>query len=179
VILLPMFLTNKFGLAAPYFCKWICPAGALEGAIPLVLKNESLRNTIGFLFFWKMGIMIFIVLMSIFTYRPFCRYLCPLGAFYAFFNKIGFYKMEFIPEKCTNCTLCEKACKMDINVRKDPNSLECIRCGACIAACRYDALNASFVGFGRKKEEADKAPALTKGCAPSKCAGCKGCAHVE
>ena len=66
VILLPMFLTNKFGLAAPYFCKWICPAGALEGAIPLVLKNESLRNTIGFLFFWKMGIMIFIVLMSIF-----------------------------------------------------------------------------------------------------------------
>ena len=68
---------------------------------------------------------------------------------------------------------------MDINVRKDPNSLECIRCGACIAACRYDALNASFVGFGRKKEEADKAPVLNKGCAPSKCAGCKGCAHVE
>ena len=121
VILLPMFLTNQFGLGAPYFCKLICPAGTLGGALPLLATNEGLRATIGFLFFWKLSILIVIVALSIFTYRPFCKYICPLGAFYSFFNKIGFYKMEFVSDKCVNCGLCEKSCKMDINVRANPN----------------------------------------------------------
>lgn len=172
VILLPMFLTNQFGLGAPYFCKLICPAGTLGGALPLLATNEGLRSTIGFLFFWKLSILIVIVALSIFTYRPFCKYICPLGAFYSFFNKIGFYKMEFVQDKCVNCGLCEKSCKMDINVRANPNSLECIRCGACTAACRHDALVMTYAGFGKKKE--DKAVA-TKACSGN----CRGCAHVE
>lgn len=172
VILLPMFLTNQFGLGAPYFCKLICPAGTLGGALPLLATNEGLRSTIGFLFFWKLSILIVIVALSIFTYRPFCKYICPLGAFYSFFNKIGFYKMEFVPDKCVNCRLCEKSCKMDINVRANPNSLECIRCGACTAACRHDALVMTYAGFGKKKE--DK-PVATKACSGN----CRGCAHVE
>lgn len=172
VILLPMFLTNQFGLGAPYFCKLICPAGTLGGALPLLATNEGLRSTIGFLFFWKLSILIVIVALSIFTYRPFCKYICPLGAFYSFFNKIGFYKMEFVPDKCVNCGLCEKSCKMDINVRANPNSLECIRCGACTAACRHDALVMTYAGFGKKKE--DKTVA-TKACSGN----CRGCAHVE
>lgn len=172
VILLPMFLTNQFGLGAPYFCKLICPAGTLGGALPLLATNEGLRSTIGFLFFWKLSILIIIVALSIFTYRPFCKYICPLGAFYSFFNKIGFYKMEFVSDKCVNCGLCEKSCKMDINVRANPNSLECIRCGACTAACRHDALVMTYAGFGKKKE--DKAVA-TKACSGN----CRGCAHVE
>ena len=90
VILLPMFLTNQFGLGAPYFCKLICPAGTLGGALPLLAKNEGLRNTIGFLFFWKLSILIVIIALSIFTYRPFCKYKCQLGAFYSIFNKIVF-----------------------------------------------------------------------------------------
>jgi len=172
VILLPMFLTNQFGLGAPYFCKLICPAGTLGGALPLLATNEGLRSTIGFLFFWKLSILIVIVALSIFTYRPFCKYICPLGAFYSFFNKIGFYKMEFVPDKCVNCGLCEKSCKMDINVRANPNSLECIRCGACTAACRHDALVMTYAGLGKKKE--DK-PVATKACSGN----CRGCAHVE
>ena len=172
VILLPMFLTNQFGLGAPYFCKLICPAGTLGGALPLLATNEGLRSTIGFLFFWKLSILIVIVALSIFTYRPFCKYICPLGAFYSFFNKIGFYKMEFVPAKCVNCGLCEKSCKMDINVRANPNSLECIRCGACTAACRHDALVMTYAGLGKKKE--DK-PVATKACSGN----CRGCAHVE
>ena len=171
VILLPMFLTNQFGLGAPYFCKLICPAGTLGGALPLLATNEGLRATIGVLFFWKLSILIVIVALSIFTYRPFCKYICPLGAFYSFFNKIGFYKMEFVSDKCVNCGLCEKSCKMDINVRANPNSLECIRCGACTAACRHDALVMTYAGLGKKKEDKPKAKA---------CGGnCRGCAHVE
>ena len=175
VILLPMFLTNAFGLGAPYFCKLICPAGTLGGALPLLAKNEGLRSTIGFLFFWKLSILIVVVALSIFTYRPFCKYICPLGAMYSFFNKIGFYKMEFVPDKCVNCGLCEKSCKMDISVRANPNSLECIRCGACTAACRHSALTTSYAGFAgfRKKKEA-------KGVGIKSCASsCRGCKNVE
>ena len=172
VILLPMFLVDAFGNGAPYFCKLICPAGTLGGALPLLAKNEGLRSTIGFLFFWKLSILIVVAALSIFTYRPFCKYICPLGALYSFFNKVGFYKMEFVSDKCVNCGLCERACKMDISVRANPNSLECIRCGACTAACRHGALTTSYAGFGKKKEEK---PVNVKACNSN----CKGCANVE
>ena len=163
VIILPMLVNDKFGLSSPYFCKYVCPAGIFGGAIPLMIKNPSLRNTIGLLFFWKFGITVFVVLLSIFTYRPFCKYICPLGALYSFFNKIGFYKLELNTSKCVGCGLCEKACKMDIKVRKDINSLECIRCGACKAACGHGAISVNYAGFAKKEEkEAEKATKATK-----------------
>jgi ferredoxin-type protein NapH len=140
VILLPMFLVNEFGMSPPYFCEYICPVGTLEGGIPLVLLNKSLRSTIGFLFAWRFGILIFIIVMSMLVYRPFCRYLCPLGAFYSLFNKISFLKINVDKTKCTNCLNCVKKCKMNIDVRNNPNSAECIRCGACAKACHAKAI---------------------------------------
>ena len=50
VLLLPVLLTNKYGIGAPYFCKLVCPAGTLEGGIPLLLTNEPLRKIVGLLF---------------------------------------------------------------------------------------------------------------------------------
>lgn len=135
VIILPMFLVNEFGISPPYFCEFICPVGTLEGGIPLVLSNESLRGAVGYLFGWKMFILISIILLSVFIYRPFCRYVCPLGAFYSLFNKISFYKYEIDKTKCTSCSACQSKCKMDIKVYEDPNSLECIRCGECSKIC--------------------------------------------
>ena len=80
VILLPMFLVDLLGQGAPYFCKLICPAGTLEGGIPLVLKNQSLRSAIGWLYTWKTVLLAVTILLSILIYRPFCKYICPLGA---------------------------------------------------------------------------------------------------
>ncbi|MDU3336803.1 4Fe-4S binding protein [Paraclostridium bifermentans] len=135
VIVFPMFLTNEFGISPPYFCEYICPVGALEGGIPLVSLNKSLRNAVGLLFSWKIFILVLIVILSILIYRPFCRYICPLGAFYSFFNKISFYKYEVDESNCINCGACEKKCKMDIAILKNTNNPECIRCGECIKAC--------------------------------------------
>ncbi|MCY6355687.1 4Fe-4S binding protein [Clostridium sp. ZS2-4] len=140
VILLPMFLVNEFGISPPYFCEYICPAGTLEGGIPLVLLNEPLRDTIGFLFGWKMFLLVIMILSSVFIYRPFCRYICPLGAFYSLFNGISFYKFEVDKDKCTNCKACVKKCKLDIEVYKKPNGAECIRCGDCVKACSTKAI---------------------------------------
>ena len=71
VIALPMFLTNKFGMAPPYFCKYLCPAGTIEAAFPLIAKNPFLRETIGNIFFIKLSILIVFIISSIFIYRPF------------------------------------------------------------------------------------------------------------
>ncbi|WP_396391659.1 4Fe-4S binding protein [Desulfosporosinus shakirovi] len=51
---------------------------------------------------------------SIVIYRQFCRYICPLGAFYSLFNKVSFYKYEADTEKCTNCRTCVNKCKINI-----------------------------------------------------------------
>lgn len=144
VLLLPALLADQFGLSTPYFCEYICPAGTLEGGIPLVLMNGPLQNAIGALFSWKMFLLIATVLFSILIYRPFCKYVCPLGAFYAFFNRISFYRYEVDKSKCTQCGVCSKKCKMGIEVYKKPNHAECIRCGDCIRACPAKAIIKGF-----------------------------------
>lgn len=140
VILLPMFVLDIVGQGEPWFCKWICPSGTLMAGWPLVLLNEGIRQAAGLLFAWKNLILIVLIVLSVFLYRPFCRYLCPLGAIYGLFNPIALYRYRVDKERCTHCSACHKACKLNINVRKTPNSAECIRCGDCISACKTNAL---------------------------------------
>jgi len=140
VILLPMFVIDITGLGEPWFCKYICPVGTLEGGIPLVLLDKAMRSAAGFLFKWKLVILIIILLSSIIIYRPFCRYVCPLGAIYGIFNKISFYRYTIDTTKCTQCGECQKICKLDIPVWKVPNSIDCIRCGDCKAGCPNKAI---------------------------------------
>ena len=141
VILLPVFVMDITGLGQPWFCKYICPAGTLEGGIPQTLLNENLRGAIGFLFKWKVSILVVTVISSIIIYRPFCRYICPLGAIYGLFNKVSFYRYKVDPDKCTKCGACQKICKLNIKVYENPNSLDCIRCGECKAGCPKKAIH--------------------------------------
>lgn len=73
VILLPLFVTNSIGMGDPFFCKYICPQGVLEGAIPLSLGNTAIRSALGTLFSFKCLILITVVVLSILFYRPFCN----------------------------------------------------------------------------------------------------------
>ncbi len=153
VILLPMAVADAVGIGDPWFCKYICPAGTLEGGIPLVLLNEGLRSAIGFLYTWKLFILAFVIIFSIILFRPFCRYICPLGAIYGLFNKISFSKFKVDENKCVKCGACQKECKLDIAVWKDPNSIDCIKCGACKAACPMGAIENEFKIIKRKEDK--------------------------
>lgn len=141
VILLPMFVIDITGLGEPWFCKWLCPVGTLEGGIPLVLLNSAMRGAAGFLFRWKVAILLLTLTSAIIIYRPFCRYICPLGAIYGLFNKFSFYRFYVDQNKCIECGICQKECRLDIPVWKNPNSLDCIRCGDCKASCPEKAIN--------------------------------------
>lgn len=153
VIALPTFIHNRFGIGQPWFCKWLCPSGTLMGGLPLLAANESLRGTVGAQFVWKLAVLIAIVISSVFIYRPFCKYLCPLGAFYGLFNKISLFRMNVDKEKCIDCGACEKNCKMNVDVRRNINSAECIRCGDCSRACPVSAISRSVCGAYKKEGE--------------------------
>jgi len=121
----------------PGFCKYICPAGTLEGGIPLTYMNPSLRRLIGGLFSWKVIVLLLILTACIFCYRSFCRFICPLGAIYSFFNPIAFFGIKVDMNKCIHCDACVRNCKMDV---KKVCDRECIHCGECIGHCPVDAI---------------------------------------
>ena len=151
VVLMPMLIANDVGMGDPFFCKYLCPQGVLEGAIPLAAVNSGIRAALGALFSWKLGILITVIVLSVLFYRPFCKWLCPLGAFYALLNKVSLFGMKVDKHKCVSCGKCAKACKMDVDVTKAPDHTECIRCGMCVRACPTKAVSFRY-GFGNGKE---------------------------
>lgn len=140
VILLPMVVVDIVGQGSPWFCKYVCPSGTLLGGIPLLAGNPALRGAVGWLFTWKMAILVVILVLSVFLYRPFCRYLCPLGAVYGFFNRFALYRFTLNEEQCTHCGACHQVCGLDIDPSKTPNHSQCIRCGKCLDACPHGAI---------------------------------------
>ncbi len=149
VIGIPIFLSIKKGMGFPAFCKYICPEGTIAGA-ELMLINEELRSLFGSGYILKITILIIIVILSIFVFRPFCRWICPLGALYGIFNMFAVVRIHFEPKMCSGCGSCSKACPMALNPVKECNSPECIRCGKCIDACPKKAIS-----FGRNKLKED------------------------
>ncbi len=151
VIILPLVVVDDFGLGSTWFCKYICPAGTLEAGLPLLLLRPDLRALIGGLFYNKLTILILLLIWMVFTSRPFCRTLCPLGAIYSLFNTASLFVMRWDRKQCTHCNACKKVCPMGITFYKSPNSPECIRCLKCYKACAFNAISFEIKGIEQKK----------------------------
>ena len=150
VVLLPTVLVNELGMSDPIFCKYLCPQGILEGAIPLALVNTGIRSALGALFTWKAAVLAAVILLSVLFWRPFCKWLCPLGAFYALFNRVSLFQMQVNSHRCVSCGKCANVCPMDVDITQNANHAECIRCGRCIKACPTEAICYRY-GFGNEK----------------------------
>ncbi len=140
VIALPLWYGLRYALTLPAFCKYLCPAGTLEGAAPLLAnpKNAQLFSLLGVLFTRKLVIMLGVGLLCVFCYRSFCRFLCPLGALYSLFNRFCLVGVRVDAGRCSRCGACVAHCGMDV---RQVGDRECIQCGACMAVCRQDAIS--------------------------------------
>jgi thiol-disulfide isomerase/thioredoxin/ferredoxin len=133
-----VFLFSAVGLF-PAFCKYICPAGILEGAFGLIPQNDwQMLSGLGAQFAWKFILLVTIIVACIFLYRGFCRFICPMGAIYSLFNKFSFFGIKLNKDKCTHCGKCISKCKLDI---KHVGDHECISCGDCIDVCPTKAIS--------------------------------------
>jgi ferredoxin-type protein NapH len=152
VFALPLLIADEFGYGQTWFCKWICPAGTLEAGLPLVLLNAGIRTQIGFMFFWKVGLLVFFLAWMVVSQRPFCRTTCPLGALFGLFNKASLFRMVVDDEKCTRCDKCVRDCPVGVKVYETPNSPNCIRCLKCVDSCNYGYIGYEFLSKKPKRE---------------------------
>lgn len=150
VLILPAVVSGINGIAEPFFCKYLCPAGTLEAGIPLLISNKTLRDAAGALFIWKALALAAFLICAMAISRCWCKYLCPLGAFYALFSKISIYSLAIDKSRCTGCGACSSACPMDIDVEKEIGGAECIKCGKCRPVCPASCIQTTVCGSARE-----------------------------
>lgn len=139
VVLLPLYSAFKT-VPLPAFCKYVCPAGTLEGAVGLLIHpvNQDKFSMLGNLFSLKFVLLVAILALCVFAYRAFCRFLCPLGAIYALFNRFCIIGVRVENQKCVDCGKCVSECKMDV---RNVGDFECIHCGECMSVCPTGAIS--------------------------------------
>lgn len=85
------------------------------------------------------GIFLFVLLLlSLFTYRPWCSMFCPFGLVGWLFEKIGLFKIKVNYDTCIACEACAKACPstvMDAVLKRNRVIPDCFACGTCIEVC--------------------------------------------
>ena len=129
-VLVGLVAIGALATGSPIFCK-LCPAGTLGAGIPQVILRPFLRQMIGPLYWIKVGLLAVLVVVALFVKRPFCRFLCPLGAVYSPFNRVSLMRMRVDYSACTKCNACKHVCPVDIAIYEDPDSDACIRCLEC------------------------------------------------
>lgn len=152
VLVLPAAAANAAGVGDPAFCKYICPAGTLEGGIPMLISHPELRRLIGGVFGLKAVILAVTIVGCVLICRFFCKAMCPLGAVYGLCNKVSLYRVNINKDNCIGCGVCSRECPMDVDPVHFPDSAECIRCGKCADVCPANALS---LGFRIREREGD------------------------
>ena len=175
VIVLPLIYMLR-DVPLPAFCKYICPAGTFGGAIGLLIhpNNGPVYDMLGPLFTWKFALMISFIVGAIFIYRIFCRFVCPLGAIYGFFNKISLFGIKLEKSKCIDCGKCIAVCGMDI---KEVGAFECISCGRCVDVCPHNLYSTEFCKALEIDNKDDRVARLEE-CCIGLCIECGSCAFV-
>lgn len=137
----------------PWFCKAVCPVGTLEAGIPLVLLSSDLRELVDSLFCIKVIVLAGFLIWMVMSSRPFCRIVCPLGAFYGLFNRVSLLQISCIKEKCNMDKKCGRICPVGHRMYEDDTqAARCIRC----LRCKICPANAIKIGFKRKNTIANE-----------------------
>lgn len=81
-----------------------------------------------------------IVVAALVVPMAFCRYLCPLGAVFDPFSRLGLLKVSRDDSACTACGMCTQACPHEIGVDETEvvRHRDCTNCLECVDACPED-----------------------------------------
>jgi ferredoxin-type protein NapH len=121
---------------ALYALRFLVLAVILVAALFLSVSALALLGVMDlFLLSFTLGslVMLTILVVSLFFYRPFCRAICPYGALLSLAGLASRFKLRRNPS-CIECGKCEFACPTDEAKRGDLKG-ECYLCGRCTEAC--------------------------------------------
>lgn len=95
-------------------------------------------------------LLLLVVVISLFSKSIWCRYFCPLGAFFGIFKKISIFSIKRNEKTCISCEACDKNCPANLKIMtaKEIRSADCVSCGNCVGGCPKSSL--SFRIFGEK-----------------------------
>lgn len=98
-----------------------------------------------------------LVVLSMFIERPFCKYICPLGAGLAIPSTFRFFGLKRKSE-CTSCHACQKSCgSLAINDQGQIDQRECLLCLDC-QILYYDDHACPPLAKERKRREKGNLP---------------------
>jgi succinate dehydrogenase/fumarate reductase-like Fe-S protein len=130
-------------------------------------------NFLTWLFGLKVVSLAALVLLMGMMRRPFCRFICPLGALLGLTNKFSLLQMDTHLddcaiayalgsdfENCASCMYCSKDCPMGLKVPEEIGSVDCIRCMNCTSyGSVYWTMNLGHGGRGTDRGRAEAAAA--------------------
>ncbi len=125
---------------AKYVLLFIVLAGVFITRNPYFANYEPFATSFNFSGgLWGWIFLSIILAGSLAICRPFCRYLCLVGAVQALISKLSLKKLS-VGQMCNKCKMCIGICPtsaIDIDLEKKAriNSMECIRCELCKASC--------------------------------------------
>ena len=153
VLLVPYFLGEKHPL---FICR-VCPAGALEGAMPQTVKTAVESGVLSLPSMTKLIILGAFLVTIFFIYRPWCTLLCPLGAIFGLFNRVSAFFLRFKPALCLDCSLCHTICHYAVKPDERAADPRCTRCLDC-TRCRALTFTNVFERGNQAAEPPDQAP---------------------
>ena len=127
VLIVPYLWGEEHSL---FFCR-LCPAGALEAAVPNTVQSAMAGQEVVWPTLAKSSILAVVLLAMLFTWRPWCTALCPLGAIFSLCNLFSFVFIRVNKESCTDCNLCRRLCRYGGGPREIGGDMQCIRCLDC------------------------------------------------
>ncbi len=129
-ILMWFFVTAVMGMDAPLLKNFLS-SDYWKIADVKMLFFFTKMDMLGF------GIILFLVVFSLFIRNFWCRYLCPYGALLGIFSLASPTRIERNDYNCIDCAKCAKVCPAYLPVDTKPHimSSECTGCTTCVEVC--------------------------------------------
>ncbi|MFA6895371.1 MAG: 4Fe-4S binding protein, partial [Bacteroidales bacterium] len=128
-----------------FWCKYICPLGALSNLFKFTI--------------WFVGLILFYAILVLLGVNISWLYLLIAACVMGYLLEILCGNPKIFPfmhvnrneEKCNNCGVCAKKCPYHIDVDKlqKVKSVDCTLCGECVASCKKEALTITKCKSGK------------------------------